>query len=46
LRAAKVMLPVFDDRSTASPAEALTVVLPKLAATDELSIWRPIPRLF
>ena len=45
-RSAKVMLPVLLDRSTPSPAELLTVVLPKLAATAELDIKRPMPALF
>jgi len=41
-----LMVPVFDERSTASPAELLTVVLPKLAAMAVEDIRRPMPALF
>ena len=42
-RSAKVMAPVLLARSTASPAELVTLVLPKLAATLVLDIRRPMP---
>ena len=45
-RSANVIAPVLFCRSTALPADELTVVLPKLAATDELTTNRPTPALF